>query len=346
MSDPPRQTLRVITLADAALRSLGSSDPASHIMLITDVRQGFSVFLISARPFTPEQSARALSLTRERGFTPLALPHQTLGATPNPYESLLALADKTAFVRDYAFDISVTTDDRPFFFEHTKWKNAWKYPDRIFDKFNGHLILIVTALLVALLGVVFILVPARFGLAREPAPPRTLGYFACLGLGYVLVEMVLVQKLTLYLGNPAYALAVVLCGMLLFSGLGSLLSTKLQPAAAAALVGLALIAARAGLDPVLHATLSQPTAARIALSLALLGAIGLWMGMPFPAAVAALGEARRGLVVRGWVVNGYCSVLGSCAAMIVSISFGFGAVLLLGAALYLLAAWLWRASPY
>jgi spermidine synthase len=348
MSDPPRQTLRVITLADAALRSLGIRDTAAHIMLITDVRQGFSVFLISPRAFTPEQSAHALALTRERGFTPLALPHQTLAAEPNLYESLLATPDKSAFVRDYPFDISVTTDDRPFFFEHTKWKNAWKYPDRIFDKFNGHLILIATALLVALLGVVFILVPARYGLSRERLGAdqlRTLGYFACLGLGYVLVEMVLVQKLTLYLGNPAYALAVVLCGMLMFSGLGSLLSAKLRPALAAGAVALALLAARAVLDPVLHATLAQSTAARIALSLGLLGLVATWMGMPFPAAVAALGEARRGLVVRGWVVNGYCSVLGSCVAMIVSISIGFGAVLLIAAALYALAAWLWHRTP-
>jgi hypothetical protein len=192
---------------------------------------------------------------------------------------------------------------------------------------------------------VFILVPARYGLSREGLGKdqrRTLSYFACLGLGYVLVEIVLVQKLTLYLGNPAYALAVVLCGLLVFSGIGSLLSAKLSPAHAAGAVALALLAARVALDPVLHATLAQPLATRVALALALLGLVGTWMGMPFPSAVARLGETRRALVVRGWVVNGYASVLGSCAAMIISISFGFGAVLLIGALVYTLAAWLWR----
>src|SRR5262249_27527592 len=161
--------------------------------------------------------------------------------------------------------------DKPFFFEHTKWSNAWKYPDRIFDRFNGHLILIATALVVALLGAVFILVPARFGLAREQRGrdhQRVLATFACLGLGYVLVEMVLVQKLPLYLGNPAYALAVVLCGMLICSGLGSLLSARLQTRAhgvglAASAVALALVVYRFGLDGWLHATLAQPLAARI-----------------------------------------------------------------------------------
>ncbi|HKP60292.1 MAG TPA: hypothetical protein VJV78_26385 [Polyangiales bacterium] len=344
MSDPPRQTLRVITIADAALRAMGVTDTAAHIMLITDVRQGFSVFVISPTPFNEDQSRRALAASRARGFIPLALPHLQLGE-PNLYERLIATPDKSSFVRDYPFDISVTTDDKPFFFEHTKWKNAWKYPDRIFDRWSGHLILIVTALVVALLGVIFILVPARFGLSREQRDRghrRSLAFFACLGLGYVLVEMVLVQKLTLYLGNPAYALAVVLSGMLVFSGVGSVLSAKLRgPMLPAAAVALSLIAYRFGLDAGLHATLALPIAPRIALALVLLGLPAMLMGMPFPAAVAHLGEGRRGRVIRGWVVNGYCSVLGSCLAVILSISFGFHAVLLTGAGIYALAALLW-----
>jgi hypothetical protein len=158
--------------------------------------------------------------------------------------------------------------------------------------------------------------------------------------------MVLVQKLTLYLGNPSFALAVVLCGMLIFSGLGSLLSGVVRgrrygvilPAVA---VAVSLVAYRFGLDACLRATLAQPVATRIALALALLAVPATLMGMPFPAAVASLGEARRGLVVRGWVINGYCSVLGSCLAMILSISVGFAVVLLTGAAIYGLAAALW-----
>lgn len=352
MSDPPRQTLRVITIADAALRELGVTDTASHIMLITDVREGFSVFLISTTPFTEAQSRQALAASHAKGFTPLALPYQRLSEPPNVYEALLAMPDMAGFVRDYPFDISVTTDDEPFFFEHTKWKNAWKYPDRIFDRFNGHLILIATALVVALLGFVFILVPARYGLtpqARDRGHSRTLAYFACLGSGYVLVEMVLVQKLTLYLGNPSYALAVVLCGMLVFSGLGSLLWSKSSArafgvAVPALAVAVALVGYRFGLDPCLGASLAQPTAVRVVLALALLGVPATLMGMPFPAAVAALGDAKRGLVVRGWVINGYCSVLGSCLAMILSISFGFHLVLLTGAAIYGLAALAWSSA--
>ncbi|HET8935801.1 MAG TPA: hypothetical protein VFN67_20275 [Polyangiales bacterium] len=264
----------------------------------------------------------------------------------------------TSRIADYPFDISATTDDKPFFFEHTRWKNAWKYPDRILDRFNGHLILIATTLLVALLGCVFILVPARFGLApaeRARGHGRALGYFACLGVAYVLVEMVLVQKLTLYLGNPAYALAVVLSALLVFSGVGSLITGWLskRQARAAALaafaVALCLVLYRFGLDPVLHTTLALALPARIALAIVLLALPATLMGMPFPLAMSQLAAAESGLLIRGWVVNGYCSVLGSCLSMIVAISFGFGFgfgfVLLLGAAAYALASWLWFRRP-
>jgi hypothetical protein len=109
-------------------------------------------------------------------------------------------------------------------------------------------------------------------------------------------------------------------------------------------VGLSLALYRFGLDAVLHASLSQPIAARIAIALLLLALPATLMGMPFPAAVASLGDARRGWVVRGWVINGYFSVLGSCVAMILSISAGFHAVLLTGAAIYFVAALLWPAA--
>ncbi|MET0386536.1 MAG: hypothetical protein ABW321_11285, partial [Polyangiales bacterium] len=347
MSDPPKQTLRVITVADAALRSLGVKNTRDHILLITDAQRAFSVFAISRSPFSRAQSQRVLEVARAKGFIPLALPHHTLEAAPNVYEQLIATPDKAAFIDGYPFDISVTTDDKPFFFEHTRWKNAWKYPDRIFDKFNGHLILIATTVVVALLGVLFLLLPARYGLANVADPSRArsvLTYFAGLGLGYVLVEMVLVQKLTLYLGNPAFALAIVLCGMLLFSGVGSLLSVRLAKrgvrgaAYAAAAVAACLIAYRIGLDPSLRATLAWPLPARITLALSLLALPATVMGLPFPSAVRALADADPQLIVRGWIVNGYCSVLGSCLAMILSISVGFSAVLVSAALLYAAAA--------
>jgi hypothetical protein len=353
MFDPPRHSLRVITIADAALRKLGIRDTRAHIMLIADARKRFGVFLISLTPFTRQQSQRVFDASIMRGFVPLALPHRTIDQPPNVYERLLRTHDKTQFVRDYPFDISATTDDRPFFFEHSKWRNVFRDRDYILDRFNGHLILLATTAIVALLGALFILIPARYGLARARravGDRRTLLFFGCLGLGYVLVEMVLVQKLTLYLGNPVYALAVVLCAMLIFSGLGSALSPRVRLSSARAIVAAAcavaivLVVYRFALGSVLTATLHLSLGGRIALALVALAPPAMLMGVPFPAAVSTLGDVRRDLVVRGWVLNGYFSVLGACLAMVASISFGFSAVLLLGAALYAAAAFTWSSA--
>jgi hypothetical protein len=322
-------------------------------MLVTDTRGRFVVSLISRSPFTFEQSKKVLEACRMKGFRPLAIPHFTMGPRENPFQTLVNMKDKDQFISDYPFDISVTTDDRPFFFEHSKWRNAWRSRDYILDKFNGHLILLITTALVAALGLLFISVPARYGLSRQASKPghyRRLAYFACLGLGYVLIEMVLIQKLTLFLGNPVYALAVVLCAMLLFSGLGSLLSGYVGRygrkgiVVASLAVALTLVGYRAGMDLALHTTLAASLGYRIAMALVLLALPSTLMGVPFPAAVATLDPSS---VVRVWVINGYFSVLGSCLAMIISISFGFSFVLLTGATVYALAAFVWpRANPY
>lgn len=345
---PPRQTLRVITIAAEALRSLGVRDPSQHIMAVADGRWNYSVFLISRAPLLPEDTARVLAACRTFGFVPLALPHVDVGRPGgNPFQDLLRTPDRAAFIASYPFDISVTTDDKPFFMEHTRWRNVLQHSDAIFNRASGRLLLLVTLGIVAVLALVFVLVPlvvanrrARGGAANGGA----LGYFACLGLGYVLVEIVLVQKFTLYLGNPSYSLSLVLCAMLTFSGLGSLASARLYDrgvrATSLVCAGIALtLAAYASFaDPMLGATLGAGLPARIALTLLLLAVPGFLMGMPFPLGARRLGEGQRDRVVGGWVVNGYCSVLGSCLALVVSISGGLRLVLLAGAAAYFLAA--------
>jgi len=135
--------------------------------------------------------------------------------------------------------------------------------------------------------------------------------------------------------------------MLIFSGLGSLASPRLSQRsryvviATAGAVAISLTGYRLVLDPLLQATLALPLPTRIVLTLMVLALPATLMGIPFPAAVAQLGDTRRDLVVRGWILNGYFSVLGACLAMMISISFGFGTVLLLSATIYALAALLW-----
>jgi hypothetical protein len=346
--DPPRQTLRVIVLADAALRRAGAADPSRHMILISDERFHFSVFLISREPFSEEVVRRVAEVAADRDWVPLYLPGADIGLErSNPYQELARAQDKQAFIDTYPYDISLTTDDDPFFMEHSRWSRAWEYRDYIFQRSNGHLLLLVTTILVGLFGAVFLLVPARAlgAVGRSHARRwKVLAFFSCLGLAYVLIEIVLVQKLTLFLGNPSYALAVVLCALLVFSGLGAMISGRLPGRPTRVLVlccltiAAVIVSYRFGMDLILDRTLHLPLTGRIALVLGLLSFPALVMGMPFPTAVRALGERDQDAVVAGWVANGYFSVLASCLAMVLSISFGFGVVILIGAAAYVLAA--------
>jgi hypothetical protein len=98
-----------------------------------------------------------------------------------------------------------------------------------------------------------------------------------------------------------------------------------------------VVAAVLALSPLFDALASNPRPARIALTVALLAALGLAMGMPMPAAVRVLAARRADLVPWAWGVNGAASVFGSIAALGVALAAAFNAALLLGAGFWSLA---------
>ena len=213
-------------------------------------------------------------------------------------------------------------------------------------------------MLVRLLGVVVVLLAATIGLPlltragalRGRGWPAILGYFTCLGLGFILIEVGLVQRLILLLGKPVYALALILSTMLLASGAGSFASGR--PATDRIVAGLPrLLFVVAGLLAVLaiflpgwiRGLLGTPFAVRVAASLLAVAFPAFLMGMAFPSGVRVLGETgRQKLVPWVWGVNGATSVLASVLAIILAIEFGYTVVFLLGAACYLGAALFFR----
>ena len=63
-------------------------------------------------------------------------------------------------------------------------------------------------------------------LPREKGVLKFLMYFLCIGVGYILIQVALIQKFVLFLGHPTYALTVIIFSMLVSSGVGSFLSGK------------------------------------------------------------------------------------------------------------------------
>ena len=171
----------------------------------------------------------------------------------------------------------------------------------------------------------------------------TPGYFAAIGLGFLAFEVVLIQRFVLFLGFPTYALSVVLFALLLFTGLGSLLSERLRErraglvAALAAVTAIVVIAAFA-LQPLLRGLIDLPFAARVAIAVALLAPVGLLMGMAMPVGLKRLAGLYPDGVAWAWGINGVMSVLGSVLTIFVALNWGFTVATLVAAACYAVAA--------
>jgi len=198
-----------------------------------------------------------------------------------------------------------------------------------------------------LFGVVFVVVPLIVGTRKRglPRPPaRMLGYFGALGIAFMLLEIPIIQKLTVYLGRPVYSLAVVLFTLLLFSGLGSLWSSRWPDETISRRIRqvfpilLAVIAGYVVLNQgVLELTLGLPLGVRIAVAALLLSVLGFFMGVPFPVGMRWAGTRWPGVVPWLWGVNGVMSVLGSALATALAIHVGFRVTLLCAAVVYALA---------
>lgn len=205
------------------------------------------------------------------------------------------------------------------------------------------LLLILSVLVLALI-IAPLWIYNRRGLAQAGSPGRYLFYFACLGLSFMMVEMPLVQRFVLFLGHPAYALSVVLFSLLLFSGVGSLVSgfiprrrvRKSLPLITSGLVVL-LVGYMFSLPVVFQHFIDYSLFGRIGISVLSLLPLGLLMGMPFPLGIRAVSETSSAIIPWVWGVNGGMSVLASVLATAVSINSGFRVAQLIGLAGYSLA---------
>jgi hypothetical protein len=167
-----------------------------------------------------------------------------------------------------------------------------------------------------------------------------LPYFAFLGIGYMFVEVSLVQKMIFPLENPSYAVATVLASILISSGIGSLLSYRipvLKSSVVTIIISL-LIIVYSKLLPTISDIISQhPMSVKILLVFFIFMPLGLLMGIPFPTGLKILGEKNESLIPWAWAINGCLSVLAPVLTIMLAIIIGFKIVLWLGAVTYVMA---------
>jgi hypothetical protein len=270
------------------------------------------------------------------------------------------IGDKRALYMDrYKFDLTPATDDRPYFFHFFKWSNLGEMLS-LRDKGGvallewSYLVLVATVLQALLVSALLILGPLLFSsrllkdVPRDVRVGRVLGYFFAIGTAYLFLEIAFIQKFTLLLHHPLYAVALVLAAFLIFSGAGSAFAQHLADRRyhRASLWWAVLLIAALGLAyvivlaPVFDAALTWPTAAKIALAVALIAPLAFCMGLPFPLALDQLSADASALLPWAYGVNACASVVAAGSAMVLAMHAGFIAVTLAALACYALAAFL------
>jgi spermidine synthase len=346
----PKEFLRLMAIAREALEQRGvpPSDISRHFLVVADTERR-ATLLVSPAPFTPEDAALAAEQARQDRLKLLFSPAGTQPEEDEFLASFLRTAYAEQFLERLPYAAAPTTDDQPFFFYSLRPSEVLSVldPAQRRELHNlGILILLFLIGLSALVTFLLVLGPLllfrRSALAAASGSGRMLTYFAGLGLGFILVEIGMMQRFVLFLGHPIYALVVVLAVLLAAAGAGSSLSGRLGArfgdrrliSACVLILALVLLLYAAGLTWLFHLLLGLPLAARIAIAALLVLIPGLLMGMLLPSGMRIIADESPAIAPWAWAVNGGASVLGSVAAVFVSMNFGFTVAFVIGIAVY------------
>jgi len=347
---PPQEMLRVLTTAVAALRGAGVSHPADHLVMLAARNGRFASLLVKRTPFRDDELRRLTAWVTEGGLLEIAAAPRAQSEEANLYRDFLSLGTsrlEAGFVAAYPFDISPVFDDKPFFFHRSFWWHL--FPSEPFIWGATPAMEYALILLFGIVGagsLVCVYLPLRW-LSPQQRPhgwSRWVAYFAGIGIGYLAIEIALLQRFGLFLGHPNLAVSVVLAALLFSTGLGALASRPIVAAlrqfrfVSYALAGVVLFEHLA-VFPVLPKLLAWPLAARALVMFLLILPLGLCLGTFFPEGLARLRAVAPSFVPWAWGVNGIFSVLAPVVGVAVSMTWGISALLISAIPVYLLAAW-------
>ena len=339
----PNRAPRYVATAREAYRELGISNFSSRVIVST--APGLlphSTILLSRDPFVPNDVKRyRAALTSIKGgelWHPLPR-----GRRQNVVRRLITEPDERLgqLFDNYIFDVRPVFDDSPFFWHFVTFRDAL-HDDPVYaalEVATGERALLALLAFAVMFAAVFLLIPTfaiRSVWNEMPHKSQVGIYFASLGLGFMLFEVCLIQKLTLFLGYPSYSLTVTLFALLVFSGIGSLVSSRYAQrrnrALMLLLVGLAgsTLLLQFGVAPVSAFFAGQELPARIVVAVLLLAPLGLCLGAFMPLGITTITSITthdREYVAWAWAVNGFFSVVSSVLAMILGMSIGFQSVL-------------------
>lgn len=364
----PVYAVRVLATVRGALLAAGIADPAAQVVVY---RSAWNVrILVAKSPWTAEQIALVRKFCDDRSFDVSYYPgFDAVAARANIYNDLPpidfesgevessgsaqdAVADEAELVlrgqtspSQQSFDLRPITLDRPFYYAILRLDRLPQILSRLEilpQQEVGQLVNVAVLAQSAVLALLVLAVPLfapRVASGADGRVPifRTIVYFACLGLGFLCIEIFLIEKASFYLNDRTSAFALVLTGMLVFSGFGSLLASRIPGGivtASAIIVGWCALAL-VGLEPLLLHTIGLPWALRALILLVVTAPVSLALGLPFPMGLARAGSGA--MLPWAWALNGAFSVVATPLANLLAVHDGFDRVLMAAILLYVLA---------
>ena len=343
---------RMIALGLATMMDLGVPDPRQHVFVARAGR--VATLVLSKSPITGPRLHRLREETERLGFRVLLAPDvEPESSVLRSIVAAKSIADLNEAGRTATLDLTVPTDNRPFFFNQLPFSRVPQVARQMIDYkigtgvLRGNLIASIALLLILLIAlaavVCTIVLPLR-ATARSASRPLILFgtlYFSLIGFGFMFAEISLLQFFGVFLGHPIYAMGVCLFSLILSSGLGSLVSgrwgldTRARIAVWGVLTGAYLLIAQGGLTQLFAATTAEPLWTRILISLAVVMPVGFLMGFAFPTGMRLVERIDSEPTPWFWGVNGATGVLASVLAVMVGLSFGINLTMFMAGLCYL-----------
>lgn len=350
---PPRRPMRFFAILVETLRRQGITDPAKHLLVVRS--WNLTLFLLSRKPFDSVELGKAVIWASDKGFDTVFPMGQ--GGVPQHRsvdgdigETLAKIAAGEAV--STPFNIYPPTDEHPYFEHFLTWKAAKLLRDRygpagLLLLEWGYVMVWLTFATLFVGGGLLVLLPLwvryrKRSFAMSGGAFSLLGYFAGIGAGFMLVEMLLIQKLTMVLGDPVYAVGAVLAALLVFAGLGSISSGRwtLHPSKLAILGGAALVLMVFlfwQMFPWFYEMVAPLSLfpGRLLSVIAAMAPMAWLMGWFFPNGMRAiLLHAEEEGIPLAWAINGFFSVISGCAGVIIALNSSLTAVAVTGLVCY------------
>lgn len=366
---PPRLELKLLSTFTEAIEAENSGGkPSDRIIAIRS--WGVLTILAKNGVVTASEIVAAKDFCREERFDLVWYPGMNEDEaniynrfqTPvyhRLFRKLLEGEGREGFFRDYIFDVRPATDDRPFFgqtFKMTRMRETYETVGRKWGILieGGYLLPWIIAQSVAA-SIILIMTPLLFSPSfRRPSRERgrvggtsllfITAYFSAIGIGYMFIEISIMQRMVPVLGEPVYAISAVLFSLLVSTGLGSYISGRFRLIERYTIHIILIVPALAVIYLIMMRSVPEMvTGLRLAERYSLISIfffpLGIAMGIPFPAGISILGKDRPDLIPWAWCINGSFSVISSVLAMMLALSWGFSTVHMLAAGCYIIA-WL------